>query len=42
MDTLYYLDDHPRVKLFYFYTHFTMLDEDTIKRRLSELSKPAL
>jgi len=40
MDKIEFLENHPKVKLFHFYTNFTMLDEDRIKR-LSELSKLA-
>jgi MoaA/NifB/PqqE/SkfB family radical SAM enzyme len=40
MNKIEYLENHTKVKLFHFYTNFTMLDEDRIKR-LSELSKLA-
>lgn len=40
MDKIEYLENHPKVKLFHFFTNFTILDEDRIKR-LSELSKLA-
>jgi MoaA/NifB/PqqE/SkfB family radical SAM enzyme len=40
MDKIEFLENHPKVKLFHFYTNFTILDEDRIKR-VSELSKLA-
>jgi sulfatase maturation enzyme AslB (radical SAM superfamily) len=40
MDKIEYLENHPKVKSFHFFTNFTMLDEDKIKR-FSELSKLA-
>ena len=38
MDKIEYLENHPKVKLFHFFTNFTIPDENTIKR-LSALRK---
>jgi MoaA/NifB/PqqE/SkfB family radical SAM enzyme len=38
MEKIEYLENHPKVKLFHFYTNFTMLDEERLKR-LSALNK---